>query len=401
MSGDKASQLRAAAALQPTPGCPGPPALNRDDAAAVQPIAEPPAVEPACRAARRRAARVPYRAIAALAAAGLADSAYLTAVKVLSLTPACPLSGGGTGASCGDILTSEYSTLFGVVPLAAVGMLAYGGMAALALAGAAAASGSSAASAPASAAAAAQAAAASGEAPAAAEGESAAAGAGAAAAAPAAERSAAQAAEEAPYRRAVLAGGLAMATCSSCLLYIMLTKFGGALCPWCLASAALSFGIAALAASGLRPRELSEAAAPGAGAVATTLLLLSLGLGTPNLSFASGGYDLDYSLPEVTSASGPDAVSLAERLAAAGARMYGAFWCSHCYDQKQAFGAEAMAAFPYDTKMAAVCEAAPGGLQGFPTWVIGGEQLVGEQTFEQLEAALAKAEAAAPATAAS
>lgn len=27
--------------------------------------------------------------------------------------------------------------------------------------------------------------------------------------------------------------------------------------------------------------------------------------------------------------------------------MYGAFWCSHCYDQKQAFGAEAMAAFPY------------------------------------------------------
>lgn len=54
-----------------------------------------------------------------------------------------------------------------------------------------------------------------------------------------------------------------------------------------------------------------------------------------------------------------------------------------------------------DTKMAAVCEAAPGGLQGFPTWVIGGEQLVGEQTFEQLEAALAKAEAAAPATAAS
>lgn len=291
--------------------------------------------------------QVPYRAIAALAAAGLADSAYLTAVKVLSLTPACPLSGGGTGASCGDILTSEYSTLFGVVPLAAVGMLAYGGMAALALAGAAAASGSSAASAPASAAAAAQAAAASGEAPAAAEGESAAAGAGAAAAAPAAERSAAQAAEEAPYRRAVLAGGLAMATCSSCLLYIMLTKFGGALCPWCLASAALSFGIAALAASGLRPRELSEAAAPGAGAVATTLLLLSLGLGTPNLSFASGGYDLDYSLPEVTSASGPDAVSLAERLAAAGARMYGAFWCSHCYDQKQAFGAEAMAAFPY------------------------------------------------------
>ena len=48
--------------------------------------------------------------------------------------------------------------------------------------------------------------------------------------------------------------------------------------------------------------------------------------------------------------------------------------------------------------MAAACLAAPGGgLQGFPTWVIGGQQLVGEQTFEQLEAALAKTAAAAAA----
>ena len=49
--------------------------------------------------------------------------------------------------------------------------------------------------------------------------------------------------------------------------------------------------------------------------------------------------------------------------------------------------------------MAEVCKTAPGGLTGFPTWVIGGEQLVGEQTFEQLEAALAKLQAAAPPTA--
>lgn len=27
--------------------------------------------------------------------------------------------------------------------------------------------------------------------------------------------------------------------------------------------------------------------------------------------------------------------------------MYGAFWCTHCYDQKQEFGAQAMAEFPY------------------------------------------------------
>ncbi len=50
--------------------------------------------------------------------------------------------------------------------------------------------------------------------------------------------------------------------------------------------------------------------------------------------------------------------------------------------------------------MAEACELAPGGLQGFPTWVVGGEQLVGDQSFEELEAALARQPAAAPAPAA-
>jgi hypothetical protein len=51
--------------------------------------------------------------------------------------------------------------------------------------------------------------------------------------------------------------------------------------------------------------------------------------------------------------------------------------------------------------MAEACTTAPGGLQGFPTWIMpSGEQLVGEQSFEALEAALAKAAAAAPAVAA-
>ena len=41
------------------------------------------------------------------------------------------------------------------------------------------------------------------------------------------------------------------------------------------------------------------------------------------------------------------AADLAKRLKTAGAQMYGAFWCSHCFDQKQDFGKEAMADFPY------------------------------------------------------
>ena len=49
----------------------------------------------------------------------------------------------------------------------------------------------------------------------------------------------------------------------------------------------------------------------------------------------------------MTQTSEPRAVKLAKRLKVAGAKMYGAFWCSHCFDQKQDFGKEAMADFPY------------------------------------------------------
>ena len=45
--------------------------------------------------------------------------------------------------------------------------------------------------------------------------------------------------------------------------------------------------------------------------------------------------------------SPPKAVELATRLREAGAKMYGAFWCSHCQEQKQAFGAEAQRDLPY------------------------------------------------------
>jgi len=49
----------------------------------------------------------------------------------------------------------------------------------------------------------------------------------------------------------------------------------------------------------------------------------------------------------VDTSSPPRAVELAKRLKAAGAKMYGAFWCSHCFEQKEAFGREAMKDFPY------------------------------------------------------
>lgn len=45
--------------------------------------------------------------------------------------------------------------------------------------------------------------------------------------------------------------------------------------------------------------------------------------------------DLPYFTTEITTASSPFAVSLAKHLNSIGAKMYGAFWCSHCLEQKQ------------------------------------------------------------------
>lgn len=140
--------------------------------------------------------------------------------------------------------------------------------------------------------------------------------------------------------------------------------------------------------------------------------------------------DLPALEPEVTSVSSPVLVKLAKHLADSGAKMYGAFWCSHCYDQKlvcdarlllqasyglyvsaclfhsdafqtvlshystafifaecylyvQAFGSEAAKYLPYvecypdgyrkGVQLAKACQDA--NIEGFPTWVIKGQVL--------------------------
>jgi hypothetical protein len=74
--------------------------------------------------------------------------------------------------------------------------------------------------------------------------------------------------------------------------------------------------------------------------------------------------------------------------------MYGAFWCSHCEDQKELFGSGA--AVPYvecfpdgwqrGTPLAEAC--ANVGITGFPTWVMpDGAKLEGDKALKELAAA--------------
>lgn len=95
---------------------------------------------------------------------------------------------------------------------------------------------------------------------------------------------------------------------------------------------------------------------------------------------------------EITRESSPLTLGLAKHLNSIGAKMYGAFWCSHCQEQKQMFGREAAKLLDYvecfpdgyrkGIKIAKAC--ADARIEGFPTWVINGEVLSGEQELPEL-----------------
>ena len=100
---------------------------------------------------------------------------------------------------------------------------------------------------------------------------------------------------------------------------------------------------------------------------------------------------LPYAAPIIETVSTQYSRDVADWLAESGAKMYGAFWCSHCEDQKETFGKGA--AIPYvecfpngwekGTPIADACKAAK--VDGFPTWVLGdGTVISGEKSVDEL-----------------
>lgn len=93
--------------------------------------------------------------------------------------------------------------------------------------------------------------------------------------------------------------------------------------------------------------------------------------------------------PAITTTSSKEALALASDLNSLDARMFGAFWCSHCYDQKQALGYEAMQSIPYIecdregfNNRRDFCKEKD--VPGYPTWEIGGKLFPGERSLEEL-----------------
>lgn len=98
------------------------------------------------------------------------------------------------------------------------------------------------------------------------------------------------------------------------------------------------------------------------------------------------GIVIAYAIPKTPQG---DYDTFAQCVTDAGAKMYGAFWCSHCQNQKKSFGASwehinYVECSTADGKsQLPVCTAA--GIQGYPTWVFAdGSRIEGEASFAQL-----------------
>jgi hypothetical protein len=92
---------------------------------------------------------------------------------------------------------------------------------------------------------------------------------------------------------------------------------------------------------------------------------------------------------KIETASGAAEIALAEYLAEHDVKFYGAYWCSHCQQQKSLFGAVAASKLPY-------IECAEGGensqrqlckeknIQMFPTWAIKGKFMPGTLDLKKI-----------------
>ncbi len=93
---------------------------------------------------------------------------------------------------------------------------------------------------------------------------------------------------------------------------------------------------------------------------------------------------------EIKSTSGAAEIALAKYLTRSGAKMYGAYWCPHCYEQEQLFGKQAWKYINYvecaedalKKPQPKICQQA--GVKGFPTWSIGGKLDPGVKQLSQL-----------------
>ena len=281
--------------------------------------------------------------IGAIAAVGAAGTGYLTAVRLMNGSAAC-------GSGCGKVLSSPWATVLGQ-PLTLFGCLAYLSMLVLAVS------------------------------PLLINAE---------------KNKDLRIKLEGWTWPLLFVGATGMMIFSGFLMYILATNIK-AVCPYCIASAAMTVAMFVLTVLGRRWDDRGQLMFTGA-IVAMLALVGTLGIyavpGAPLSSGSQAAITQEPGVgPPVTSASGEAEVALAQHLTNIDAKMYGAYWCPHCHDQKQLFGKKAYTQIPYvecapdgKNSQTALCQSVPE-VTGFPTWEVNGQFLSGSQSLEALAAA--------------
>jgi uncharacterized membrane protein len=194
----------------------------------------------------------------------------------------------------------------------------------------------------------------------------------------------------------LLLAGVGMAVFSCYLMYLLAVVIK-AVCPFCIASAIFTFAILGLTIFGHDWEDIGQLIFTG---MAAALVSLLVSLVLYNTSIGSSG-EISSLAPttapepgigwEIKSTSGAAEIELAKHLTQKGAKMYGAYWCPHCFEQKQLFGKQAWEQVSYvecanDAKknipQPEVCSKA--GIKGFPTWIIDGKLDTGVKKLAKL-----------------
>ncbi len=275
--------------------------------------------------------------MAAIAAIGVLETAYLTIAKFTTGSVICPTSG------CDKVLNSPYATAFGLVPLSLLGCLAYLSIAILALAPTT--------------------------------------------VNPETNKGLYSQLENRTWQGLFVITA-AMVIFSSYLIYLMAFEIQE-LCIYCVSSAVFSLLLFVLVVVGHEWEDIGQLMFTG---LLVTMVSSIAALGLYNSIKAPVTISTPGIVPPlVTTTSGTAEIALARYLAEIGAKEYGAYWCPHCHDQKMLFGREAAKLINYfecdpkgQNSRAEICQATAANLQGFPTWEIKGQFYSGTKSLEKL-----------------
>jgi uncharacterized membrane protein len=294
--------------------------------------------------------------IGAIAIVGALLTIYLTITKLTGGEAAC-LAGAGVGSNCGDVLNSKYAYIFGI-PLSVFGLFAYISMATFSLS------------------------------PLLIKGEE--------------QKDLRNDLEQWTWLLLFL-GSTAMAVFSGYLMSLLVFELK-ALCLYCVTSAISSTTMFIITLIG---KEWEDSGQLFFNGVIVAMLVVMFALWHYNSSKGSekltqtvvdsGPIPVDFvkETPkegfgwEIVTKSGESEIELAEHLTKTGAKMYGAFWCPHCHEQKLVLGKEATAKINYiecDAKgknpQPELCVKA--GIKGYPSWEINGKLESGAKESKKL-----------------